>query len=76
MRRASVVAPHRERWPNVILRRISAGNGFWALKGYNGTHRDAYFLELGEAMVQAMKDGKVAETLNAFKLRAKAGAFL
>ena len=41
----------------------AAPNGFFATAGHNGTHTNAYFLELGRLMRNAMKDGNVAEVL-------------
>src|SRR5262245_44609904 len=53
----------------------SAPNGFWATAGHNGTHTDAYLLQLGERMNQAVANGTVAETLNAIRKEAIAGVF-
>jgi hypothetical protein len=53
----------------------SAGNGFWATAGHNGTHTDAYLKALGASLNEAVRTGTVRETLNAIRLQAIAGAF-
>ena len=54
----------------------SAENGFWATAGHNGTHTDAFFLQLGKRMNDAVAAGTVSETLNAIRSGAMRGAFI
>jgi hypothetical protein len=55
----------------------SAENGFWAKRGHKGTHRNKYFLELGETLTKAKKEGKqaVRDALADIKAKAKAGVY-
>ncbi len=55
----------------------TAANGFWALRGHKGTHRNKYFLEIGKTLKEAEAVGPkaVRDALKTIKNNAMKGVY-